>query len=75
MLPWYICMHVWCNILQVPYARNNLPSTADLCQALHEKSAANSDHTTLLLNCYTKLKDIVQLDKFVSVRISLFAFC
>ncbi|XP_064382449.1 vacuolar protein sorting-associated protein 11 homolog [Halichondria panicea] len=35
-------------------------------KALHEKGAANADHTTLLLNCYTKLKDIDQLDKFVS---------
>lgn len=35
-------------------------------KALHEKGAANADHTTLLLNCYTKLKDLDQLDKFVS---------
>ncbi|PHZ13049.1 uncharacterized protein RHIMIDRAFT_127991 [Rhizopus microsporus ATCC 52813] len=27
-------------------------------QELHSKSLANTDHTTLLLNCYTKLKDV-----------------
>ena len=26
---------------------------------------ASADHTTLLLNCYTKLKDIEKLDKFL----------
>lgn len=34
-------------------------------QALHEKGLANADHTTLLLNCYTKLKDVQRLDEFV----------
>jgi hypothetical protein len=37
-------------------------------QALHEKGRANTDHTTLLLNCYTKLKDVQKLDEFVNVR-------
>eukprot|EP00002_Diphylleia_rotans_P002067 TRINITY_DN11279_c0_g1_i5.p1 TRINITY_DN11279_c0_g1~~TRINITY_DN11279_c0_g1_i5.p1 ORF type:complete len:734 (+),score=159.34 TRINITY_DN11279_c0_g1_i5:50-2251(+) len=34
-------------------------------QALHEKRLATSDHTTLLLNCYTKLKDVAKLDHFI----------
>lgn len=34
-------------------------------QALHEKNMANSDHTTLLLNCYTNLKDDKKLDQFL----------
>ncbi|KNC99120.1 tethering complex subunit PEP5 [Spizellomyces punctatus DAOM BR117] len=34
-------------------------------QALHEQNLANADHTTLLLNCYTKLKDVQRLDEFV----------
>eukprot|EP00299_Pterocystis_sp_00344_P009327 c3894_g1_i2.p1 GENE.c3894_g1_i2~~c3894_g1_i2.p1 ORF type:complete len:937 (-),score=281.23 c3894_g1_i2:27-2807(-) len=34
-------------------------------QALHEKHLASSDHTTLLLNCYTKLKDSAHLDAFI----------
>eukprot|EP01104_Vermistella_antarctica_P005197 TRINITY_DN1563_c0_g1_i1.p1 TRINITY_DN1563_c0_g1~~TRINITY_DN1563_c0_g1_i1.p1 ORF type:complete len:989 (-),score=293.81 TRINITY_DN1563_c0_g1_i1:110-3076(-) len=34
-------------------------------QALHERGLANADHTTLLLNCYTKLKDVKKLDQFI----------
>lgn len=32
---------------------------------MHEHHRANSDHTTLLLNCYAKLKDIKKLEKFI----------
>jgi len=35
-------------------------------QALHEKGVANSDHTTLLLNCYTKLKNAEKIEQFLS---------
>eukprot|EP00698_Gefionella_okellyi_P004226 TRINITY_DN13925_c0_g1_i1.p1 TRINITY_DN13925_c0_g1~~TRINITY_DN13925_c0_g1_i1.p1 ORF type:complete len:890 (+),score=210.52 TRINITY_DN13925_c0_g1_i1:33-2702(+) len=41
---------------------NNLTS---YLQALHEKRLATEDHTTLLLNCYTKLKNVAMLDKFI----------
>ena len=34
-------------------------------QELHTRGLANSDHTTLLLNCYTKLKDVASLDRFI----------
>ncbi|EGC37991.1 hypothetical protein DICPUDRAFT_76416 [Dictyostelium purpureum] len=34
-------------------------------QALHEKNLATANHTTLLLNCYTKLKDVKKLDHFI----------
>ncbi|KAG1200156.1 hypothetical protein G6F70_004303 [Rhizopus microsporus] len=34
-------------------------------QELHSKGLANTDHTTLLLNCYTKLKDLSRLDQFI----------
>lgn len=34
-------------------------------EALHEESKATSDHTTLLLNCYAKLKDTEKLDAFI----------
>eukprot|EP01137_Pigoraptor_chileana_P023996 Opistho-2@91225 len=34
-------------------------------QELHEHGSANADHTTLLLNCYTKLKDVKKLDEFI----------
>lgn len=32
---------------------------------LHEKGLASKDHTTLLLNCYTKLKDVEKLNIFI----------
>jgi hypothetical protein len=35
-------------------------------QALHAAGQANQQHTTLLLNCYTKLKDVARLNAFVS---------
>ena len=34
-------------------------------KALHDKDAADNHHTTLLLNCYTKLKDTKMLDEFI----------
>lgn len=34
-------------------------------QALHDKGRASVEHTTLLLNCYTKLKDVQMLDEFI----------
>lgn len=37
-------------------------------EALHERKAASEDHTTLLLNCYTKLKDAERLERFILSR-------
>ena len=37
-------------------------------QALHKSQLATEEHTTLLLNCYTKLKDVSKLDEFIMVR-------
>ena len=34
-------------------------------QELHTRGLANSDHTTLLLNTYTKLRDVTRLDNFI----------
>lgn len=34
-------------------------------QELHEQKLANPDHTTLLLNCYTKTGDRARLDDFI----------
>ncbi|KAJ5070611.1 vacuolar protein sorting-associated protein [Anaeramoeba ignava] len=34
-------------------------------QVLHQRGHAQSEHTTLLLNCYTKLKDLENLEKFI----------
>jgi hypothetical protein len=35
--------------------RAGLAATCSYLGALHEKGIANADHTTLLLNCYTKV--------------------
>ncbi|KAI8391064.1 uncharacterized protein BYT42DRAFT_591772 [Radiomyces spectabilis] len=40
-------------------------------QELHAKGLANADHTTLLLNCYTKLKDVSRLDQFIKTDADL----
>ncbi|QIW99691.1 hypothetical protein AMS68_005209 [Peltaster fructicola] len=34
-------------------------------EELHEHEKANADHTTLLLNCYAKLKDVDKLETFI----------
>ncbi|KAJ0963548.1 hypothetical protein J5N97_028670 [Dioscorea zingiberensis] len=34
-------------------------------EKLHEGGLPSKDHTTLLLNCYTKLKDVEKLNKFI----------
>ena len=34
-------------------------------QALHHNGLAHSQHTTLLVNCYTKLQDVARLDEFI----------
>jgi hypothetical protein len=36
-------------------------------KALHDKQLANGDHTTLLLNCYTKLNDLDHLNEFIDI--------
>ncbi|KAL5529475.1 hypothetical protein ACEPAG_5460 [Sanghuangporus baumii] len=37
-------------------------------QDLHSLGLANSEHTTLLLNTYTKLKDVARLDSFIKAE-------
>ncbi|KAL2444139.1 Vacuolar protein sorting-associated protein 11-like protein [Exophiala dermatitidis] len=37
----------------------------DYLEELHEHDRATADHTTLLLNCYAKLKDTDKLDAFI----------
>lgn len=34
-------------------------------EQLHDRRKATADHTTLLLNCYAKLKDVEKLEKFI----------
>lgn len=35
---------------------------------MHALGLANADHTTLLLNTYTKLKDVSRLDNFIKTE-------
>jgi hypothetical protein len=37
----------------------------DYLEELHEHDRATPDHTTLLLNCYAKLKDVKKLEEFI----------
>ncbi|KAF2089012.1 vacuolar protein sorting-associated protein 11 [Saccharata proteae CBS 121410] len=37
----------------------------DYLQELHDHQKATPDHTTLLLNCYAKLKDVDKLEEFI----------
>lgn len=37
-------------------------------EALHKAQMASEDHTTLLLNCYTKRKDVSKLDEFIKTK-------
>ncbi len=43
-----------------------IPLLAEYLGRLHEAGLASSDHTTLLLSCYTKLKDVNHLDAFIA---------
>ncbi len=43
-----------------------IPLLAEYLGRLHEVGLASSDHTTLLLSCYTKLKDVNHLDAFIA---------
>lgn len=42
-----------------------LVNLAGYVQQLHTEGMATSDHTTLLLNCYTKLRDEERLNQFI----------
>ncbi|KAK0866139.1 Vacuolar protein sorting-associated protein 11 [Friedmanniomyces endolithicus] len=43
----------------------HLHNLIEYLEALHEEGKATSDHTTLLLNCYAKLKDVDKLEAFI----------
>ncbi|KAJ2051434.1 Vacuolar protein sorting-associated protein 11 [Coemansia sp. S16] len=45
-----------------------LISLASYLQELHTAGMATSDHTTLLLNCYTKLRDEEKLNQFIHTQ-------
>ncbi|KAJ2880784.1 Vacuolar protein sorting-associated protein 11 [Coemansia asiatica] len=45
-----------------------LVNLASYLQELHSAGMATSDHTTLLLNCYTKLRDEERLNQFIHTQ-------
>lgn len=42
-----------------------IPFLTEYLIELHKVSVADSDHTTLLINCYAKLKDHIRLNEFI----------
>ena len=42
-----------------------MPQLASYLEALHQQDLANNQHTTLLINCYTKLKEKEKLHRFI----------
>jgi vacuolar protein sorting-associated protein 11 len=45
-----------------------ISNLVQILEKLHEEKLANSDHTTLLLNCYARLKDVELLEKFIQAE-------
>jgi hypothetical protein len=43
-------------------------TSSPILQELHSVGLANADHTTLLLNTYTKLKDVSRLESFIKTE-------
>jgi vacuolar protein sorting-associated protein 11 len=64
LLPWY-AMHLHPKQFLDAQRIHNLVT---YLQELHNLGLANADHTTLLLNTYTKLKDVSRLDSFIKTE-------
>ncbi|CAM9879210.1 unnamed protein product, partial [Phaeothamnion confervicola] len=47
-----------------------IPHLTLYLEKLHDTGQATADHTTLLLNCYTKLKSVDKLDRFIGPDVS-----
>lgn len=45
--------------------KQQIRNLIEYLEELHEQGKATSDHTTLLLNCYAKLKDLDKLEAFI----------
>ncbi|CAG8448752.1 2420_t:CDS:10 [Acaulospora colombiana] len=53
------------QVINVSHVSNKMSNETNTEEKLHSLGFANADHTTLLLNCYTKLKDVARLDQFI----------
>ena len=60
----YVCVCLCVQYLDAQQIEN----LTSYLKALHDEGLAKSDHTTLLLNCYTKLADSKKLEEFIKVR-------
>ena len=45
-----------------------ISNLVSILEELHAQKLANTDHTTLLLNCYARLKNVEQLERFVKAE-------
>ena len=45
-----------------------IANLVQILEELHAQKLANADHTTLLLNCYARLKNVDQLEKFIKME-------
>lgn len=45
-----------------------IANLVQILEELHAQKLANSDHTTLLLNCYARLKNVDQLERFIKAE-------
>jgi vacuolar protein sorting-associated protein 11 len=45
-----------------------IANLVQVLEELHAQKLANSDHTTLLLNCYARLKNVDQLERFIKAE-------
>jgi tetratricopeptide (TPR) repeat protein len=45
-----------------------IANLVQILEELHSQKLANADHTTLLLNCYARLKNVDQLEKFIKME-------
>lgn len=65
---WYryaFCAETW-QLIGVQFLdAQRIHNLVTYLQELHTRGLANADHTTLLLNTYTKLKDVARLDSFI----------
>ncbi len=61
----HACSNTACLLRHRFLDAQRIHSLTSYLEQLHARGLASSDHTTLLLNCYTKLKDVEKLDSFI----------
>ena len=59
------CSHISLNIIPQFLDSQRINNLIEYLEELHDHDKATVDHTTLLLNCYAKLKDTAKLETFI----------